>query len=549
MFANRYIGRSFLCLHVVSCRRVWIAGLPELQSSGNPYSRQTERGDGRRLESVTACEAPCRPSYHTGGSRVGLVNSVVMLKCRYRNFLLATVAALVPLWSGAQTPDWKAIDREAETTLVELIQLDTSQPAGNEILAARYLQGKLEQEGIPSRIFESAPGRASIVARVKGNGSKRPLLLLGHLDVVAVEPEQWSSDPFAGIMKDGKIFGRGAADDKGVVAGAFQILLELHRLKIPLDRDVIFLGVADEEGGGALGITYMVEKHRSAIDAEFAINEGGGGQIDPVTGKYTAFNIGTAEKTPRRARLIAHGRAGHGSVPTKDNPVGVLARAVARLFDHALPVRLNATTRMYFQRLAESAAKKEDAEVYRAILEPNPSDEVQDRLRSLNRRYYSMIRTSVVPTIIQGGYQRNVIPAEAEATLDIRALPDEDPEKLFSTLKRVMAEPGVDLIPLQVTRPAHPPAPLDGELFKTFDKVLGEAYPGALVLPSMGTGASDSAQLRAAGIPAYGFGPGRETGRSSGVHGNDEYLLLKAYHDYLRLLWQVVMEVAATKVR
>ncbi len=164
-----------------------------------------------------------------------------MLKCRYQNFLLATVAALVPLWSGAQTPDWKAVDREAEATLAGLIQIDTAQPAGNEILAARYLQAKLEREGIPSRIFESAPGRASIVARVKGNRSKRPLLLLGHLDVVAVEPEQWSFDPFAGVIKDGKIFGRGAADDKGVVAGEFQILLELHRLKIPLDRDVIFL--------------------------------------------------------------------------------------------------------------------------------------------------------------------------------------------------------------------------------------------------------------------------------------------------------------------
>ena len=469
-----------------------------------------------------------------------------MLTRRYRNFLLAVVAALVPTWGEAQSPDWNAVNREAEATLADLIRLDTSQPAGNEILAARYLQNKLEAEGIASRIFESAPGRASIVARVKGNGSKKPLLLLGHLDVVAVEAEQWSFDPFAGVVKDGKIFGRGAADDKGVVAGAFQVLLELHRLRIPVDRDVIFLGVADEEGGGALGITYMVDEHFSAIDAEFAINEGGGGQINPDTGKYTTFNIGTAEKTPRRARLIVHGRAGHGSVPTKDNPVGVLARAVAKLFDHALPVRLNDTTRLYFKRLAE-VAPEDEAEVYRAILEPDPSEEVQDKLRSLNRRYYSMIRTSVVPTIFQGGYQRNVIPTEAEATLDIRALPDEDPEKLFSTLKQVMAEPGVDLIPLEVTRPSHPPSPVDGELFKIFDKVLGELHPDALVLPSMSTGASDSAQLRAAGIHTYGFGPGREAGRASGVHGNDEYLLLEAYHDYLRLLWRVVLEVAAER--
>ncbi|MEJ6591691.1 MAG: M20/M25/M40 family metallo-hydrolase [SAR86 cluster bacterium] len=451
-------------------------------------------------------------------------------------------------WAGqiqAQVLDWRQFEADAQQTLVDLIRLDTSQPKGNEYLAANYLKQRLDVAGIASTIYEAAPGRASIVARIKGNGSQRPLLLLGHTDVVTVEPANWTFDPFSGTVKDGKIFGRGAADDKGIVAVAFEVLLALHRLQIPLDRDVIFLGVADEEGGGGLGITYMVENHLAAIDAEFALNEGGRGTIDPITGKYLSFDIGTAEKTPRRARLIAHGRAGHGSVPSRDNPVGVLSRAVARLFDTPLPMRLNETTRTFFERLAATRPEFE-AEVYRAILEPNPSMETQERLRDLNAAYFSIIRTSVVPTIFQGGYQRNVIPSSAEATLDIRALPGEDPEFLFEALRNIIQEPSVEIIPMRVTRPAHQPAPLNTPLFQAFEDVIAARHPGATVLPSLLTGATDSAQLRSVGIATYGFGPGIVIGDDNGVHGNDEYLRVAPYREYLHLIWDIVNQVAAT---
>ena len=188
-------------------------------------------------------------------------------------FLLRpTLLLLLLLPAAAQTPDWPQARQEALETLVDLVRLDTSQPEGNEILAANYLKKKLDADGIPSEIFEAKPGRASIVARVKGNGKKKPLLLLGHLDVVAVERDEWSFNPFGAVVKDGIIFGRGTGDDKGVVSGSLQVLLLLHRHKVPLDRDVIFLGVADEEAGGLAGITYLLENHREAIDAEFAIN-------------------------------------------------------------------------------------------------------------------------------------------------------------------------------------------------------------------------------------------------------------------------------------
>jgi len=370
--------------------------------------------------------------------------------------------------------------------------------------------------------------------------------LLGHTDVVTVEPENWSFDPFGGVVAEGRIFGRGAADAKSIVAASLQIMLELKRQQINLDRDIIFLGVADEEAGGTLGITYMLENHFDAISAEFAINEGGRAHIDPGNGKFTRFALGTAEKTPRRARLIASGRAGHGSVPTRDNPVAVLASAISNLHKQPLPMELNETTRSFFERLAATSPAPEAA-VYRRILEPDPPLSVQEQLRDINPAYFSIIRTSVVPTIFQGGYQRNVIPSRAEATLDIRALPGEDPEVLFETLAQIIDEPTVEIVPMKVTRPAHDPAPLTTDLFKSFEAVIGERHPGALVLPYMLTGATDSAQLRAAGIQAYGYGPGGYSGENNGVHGNDEFLRLDAFNEYLKILWYVVLEVAANR--
>lgn len=455
--------------------------------------------------------------------------------------MLIAVSAL-----GATEPDWTKAKREALEILVDLVKLDTSQPAGNEILAARYLKSRLDAEGIPSTIYESEPGRASIVARARGSGAKRPLLLLGHLDVVAVERDEWSFDPFGGEVKDGILYARGASDDKGVVTGSFQVLLELHRLKVPLDRDVIFLGVADEEDGGVLGITYLLAGHRAAIDAEFAINEAGKGVFD-LDLSYTRFEIQTAEKTPRRIDLKAAGTSGHGSIPLRDNPIGTLARAVGRLFDHEMPPRLNETTREYFRRLAEMS-DPDRAAVFRAILTENPTAEDYDRLRELSPVYHSMLRTSIVPTILQGGYLKNVIPSEARATVDIRALPDEDPERLFSLLKSVMNEPAVDLVPHPQTRPSHSPSTLSGVVFRAFETALGRLYPGVPVLPAMSTGATDSAQLRAAGIPSYGFGPARpEWDLASGIHGKDEYLYVKPFQDYVEILWNVVLEIAGTK--
>ena len=470
---------------------------------------------------------------------------------RYAQATLFCVSiGLVNAACGESAPkpiSWFKLQDRSLETLVGLIQLDTSQPAGNEHLAADYIAKRLDSADIPYKLYEPAPGRTSIVARLEGNGSKRPILLLGHTDVVTVEPENWTFDPFSGTVREGKIFGRGASDDKGIVAGSLEVLIALKEHKVPLDRDVIFLGVADEEAGGTLGITYLVENHFEDIDAEFAINEGGRGSIDPRTNRYVSFSIGTAEKTPRRARLIVDGKAGHGSVPTRDNPIGVMARAVARLFESPLPMELNETTRTLFTRLAATRPDNE-AQIYRKILEPDPSMEVQEQLRDIDPYYFSIIRTSISPTIFQGGYQRNVIPSRAEATLDIRALPGTDPEVMWEDIREIINDPSVQIEPMAVTRPAHLPAPLTTPLFNAFERIVQQEHPGAVVLPTMLTGATDSAQLRAAGVPTYGFGPGSYLGENTGVHGNDEFLRVKGFQDYVRLLWLIVNDVAATKL-
>ena len=326
--------------------------------------------------------------------------------------LIRFVAVLfTPILLGASQPDWPSVREEALEVLVDLVRLDTSQPAGNEILAARYLERRLAAEGIASRIFEPEPGRASIVARLEGSGRKRPLLLVSHLDVVAAERDAWSFDPFGGVIEDGVLYGRGAGDAKCIVAASYMTLVMLERLGVPLDRDVIFLGVADEEAGGTRGVTYLLENHRDAIDAEFAINEGGGGLFDR-DGNYSQLLVQTAEKTPRRIDLEARGLAGHGSIPKPDNAIAALARAVGKLFDHETEIRLNETTRSFFERLAEMS-RPEEAALYRKLLAGEATAEDQERMREINPYYYSMIRTSIAPTIIEGGYLRNVVPSHA----------------------------------------------------------------------------------------------------------------------------------------
>ena len=442
-------------------------------------------------------------------------------------------------------PDFGTARDEAVRILSGFIRIDTSNPPGNETKGAEYLKSILDREGIPSEIFEREPGRGNIVARLKGNGKKRPILLMGHIDVVGVERNKWTFDPFGGEVKDGFVYGRGAIDDKGMVAANLEVFLLLHRLKVPMDRDVIFLAEAGEEGTTQAGIDFMVEQHWDKIDCEFALNEGGA--ITESNGRVAYVAVATTEKVPRGFRLIARGTSGHGSMPRLDNPITHLAAAIAKVGNWQSEMRLNETTRAFFARLAK-ISPPEEAFLYAHLEDPETSTMVQEKIRAASGFYNSMLRTSIVPTIIKGGFRSNVIPAEAEATLDVRALPDEDIAKLAEAMRQLINDPAIEIVrPPDRGRPAAPPSGLQTEMFRALEKVQARLFPGAITLPQMMTGATDSAQLRAKGVQAYGVGSVITDRELATIHGNDERASTDGLGKFVEFLYRAVIDIAGAK--
>jgi acetylornithine deacetylase/succinyl-diaminopimelate desuccinylase-like protein len=470
-----------------------------------------------------------------------------------RRLCAFVVALLLGGAIGAQAPpapiDWNAQRAEVLDRYRALVRIDST--AGRETLVVNYLKAVLEAEGIPTQVFAQDPARANLVARLKGNGSKRPLLILAHTDVVPVQREKWPVDPFGAELKDGFIWGRGTKDDKPVLAANLMTMLLLKRRGVPLDRDVIFLAESAEEADSTgAGINFMVREHFDAIDAEFAITEGGGATI--TGSKVTRVSIGTAEKLPARARLVATGTAGHGSVPRVDNPLLHLAAAIDKLGRWQTPMRLNETTRVYFDRLA-SISPPDRAAIYRTLLDPKATPaalaKAQTFLQEQEPASYAMLRTSIVPTILKAGVGINVIPSEAEATLDIRALPGEDIERFFARMTEIIGDPAVKLVPIPPSRPPSPASRIDTEMYRVLEQVSQRMYPGATVMPSMSTGASDQAQLRAKGIQSYGIGPAstEEDALNYPPHGDVERLAESSLYPFVEYVWNVVTEIAARK--
>jgi acetylornithine deacetylase/succinyl-diaminopimelate desuccinylase-like protein len=467
--------------------------------------------------------------------------------------LIAVVVALLGAGAvGAQTPappDWNGLRAEILDRYRALVRIDST--PGRETLVVNYLKDVLEAEGIPTQTFALDPARANLVARLKGNGSKRPLLILAHTDVVPVQRDKWPVDPFGAVMQDGFIWGRGTKDDKPVLAANLMTMLLLKRRGVPLDRDVIFLAESAEEADTTgVGIDFMVNQHFDAIDAEFAITEGGGATIDGST--VTRVSIGTAEKRPTRARLVATGTAGHGSVPRLDNPLLHLAAALDKLGRWQAPMRLNDTTRTYFDRLAAISSPALAAR-YRTLLDPKATAAAlaaaQAYLQEHDPASYAMLRTSIVPTILKAGVGINVIPSEAEATLDIRALPGEDIERFYAQMTEIIGDPAVKLVPIPPTRPPAPASRIDTEMYRVLEQVSRRMYPRATVMPGMSTGASDQAQLRAKGIQSYGIGPAstEEDALNYPAHGDVERLAESSLYPFVEYVWNVVSEVAARK--
>jgi acetylornithine deacetylase/succinyl-diaminopimelate desuccinylase-like protein len=463
---------------------------------------------------------------------------------------IAACLALLPATLLAQDPyliDWDEIGEESINHLINLVRIDTSNPPGNETEAANYIKDALAAEGIESEMFALDPDRANLVARIPGNGSKRPILIMGHTDVVGVQAEKWDEEPFGGLRKDGWIYGRGTLDDKDNVTAGLMLMIMLKRYGVELDRDIIFLAESGEEGTPEVGINFMVEHHWDKIDAEFALAEGGGNILED-TG-VSVVGIQTAEKKPRRATLIARGTAGHGSVPRLDNPVTALAKAVAKMGTWQTEMRLNPTTRAYFDRLA-AMSEPEDAWRYRNIENPEETEAIQQYFLENYPYHYSVLRTSVVPTIVEGGFRRNVIPSEASAVLDIRMLPDEDVDAFYDKMREIIDDPNVEVVPAAIYRPESTPSPVDNEMFETLEKVAGRMYPDATVLPSMSTGATDMAQTRAKGVPSYGLGAIRsveELNSGNGAHGDNERVSEESVRQLVQFVWYTIIDIGATK--
>jgi acetylornithine deacetylase/succinyl-diaminopimelate desuccinylase-like protein len=407
----------------------------------------------------------------------------------------------------------------------------------------------LEKEGIPVEMFSIEAHRPNLVARLKGNGSKRPLLIMGHTDVVNVDPAKWTHPPFSATRAGGYVYGRGAVDDKDNVAASLMMMLLLKRMNVPLDRDVIFLAEAGEEGTTRVGIQLMAREHFPTIDAEYCLAEGGG--VTRVGGKVKYASVQTLEKIPRAIELTARGPSGHGSVPLQGNAVVRLANAVAKIGAWKAPVRLNEITRAYFQRLA-AISTPDDAARYLAVI---GSDAAKARaadayFQANEPRHAAMIRTSISPNIVQGGYRVNVIPSEAKATLDVRMLPGEDTVAFITTVRNVIGDSAITVAyAARDVRPTTAIAPLTSEAFRALERAVTRHYQ-SVTLPTMSTGATDMAYLRAKGMQCYGIGPATdiEDGpKGFAAHSDQERILETELHRFVRFKWDVVNELAGAR--
>ncbi|HLI69137.1 MAG TPA: M20/M25/M40 family metallo-hydrolase [Ktedonobacteraceae bacterium] len=436
--------------------------------------------------------------------------------------------------------DWNAVDEEVIMHLRNILRLDTRNPPGNEILAANYLRGVLEREGFECIIVGPDRERATLITRLKGDGSESPLLLMSHTDVVAVEPEKWSHDPFGAEVAEGFVYGRGALDMKNTVAMELMTMLLLKRAGVPLKRDVIFMAEADEETGGHQGAEWVVEHYPELIRAEYALNEGGGSGLE-INGRLY-YTVETAEKGSARFKIRATGDPGHGSMPHENNAIIKLAELLSKIRGKQPPVHFTATLRGYIEGLA-SAQPPRVAEALRSVLADEATASAAiDTLpidESLKRELHAMARNTIAPTILQAGSQINVIPSEAIAYLDSRILPGQTLEGYRKELRAIFGPNcEIEFVDPSIALEADPASPL----FETIKEVLSEYAPEATVVPTLLTGGTDAKHVSKLGTRVYGFSPELYSGWNgwNGVHGHDERISVRAMQWGTRVMYEVV---------
>jgi acetylornithine deacetylase/succinyl-diaminopimelate desuccinylase-like protein len=467
-----------------------------------------------------------------------------------RRLLPLLVSILAPsLLSAQRAPqpvrpvDWNALRDETARVLAEYLRIDTTNPPGNEIAGARFLKAILEKEGIEAQILDTTElgaGRANLYARFRGDGSKKAVALVHHMDVVPVDPRYWSVPPFSGLMKDGYVWGRGAYDMKGFGVVHLMALIALKRSGVPLTRDVVFIANADEELGST-GAKVFVERHPELLrDVEYLMTEGGENPVRAGTLEY--YGIGVAEKRTFWQRLTVHGTPSHASRPTPQNPVPRLVAAVDRIAKYETPIHVTPGVDKYFRDISRNYQGEQRAwlsNVAAAVNDPRA------RAWILSDVYWNAIlRSTISLTGLAGSNKTNVIPAEASAVLDIRLLPDEDPARFLETLKQIAGDTAVHF---ETLLPPKTPLenPVSTDLFRAIERAARERTPGAMVTTPMMTAATDRPTYRALGIVTYGFDPFRVAPEEvqRGMHGNDERLSVENVGFGVKYMYDVLRYV------
>jgi acetylornithine deacetylase/succinyl-diaminopimelate desuccinylase-like protein len=464
---------------------------------------------------------------------------------------LALLSFLVPAAVAAQARapvprrpiDWPALDREGLTLLRDYLRVNSTNPPGNELEAARFLRDFLAKQGIEAQILDTAElgaGRANLYARVKGNGSKRAIALVHHIDVVPATASTWSAPPFSGTLRDGFVYGRGALDMKSEGIAQLLAVVALKRGGVPLTRDLVIIANADEEWGSTGALTFA-ERHADLLrDVEFLFTEGGSNSVVNDTVRFRG--IGVSEKRTFWQRLTVRGTPSHGSRPTKDNPVPRLVAALDRLARYETPLHVTPGVDRYFRDISRDHPGEHGRwlqNVSRALEDPRAREWILSDLY-----WNAILRNTISLTGLQGSNKTNVIPPEASAEVDIRLLPDQNPDSVLATLKAVVADTAVQFTPLIV-----PKAPFESatntDFFHALERVSHERDPGAFVTSTMLTGATDRPMYRRLGIQVYGVDPFRtnDVDRQRGVHGNDERIGVADFQSGVRFLYDVLRYV------
>ncbi len=452
------------------------------------------------------------------------------------------VAALLLLCvPAAQAADPHA--QLAREIFRELIEIDTTDGRGDNTAAAEAMARRLREVGFPAedvRVLIPHPKKGNLVARLRGSGARKPLLLLAHLDVVEARREDWSFDPFRFLEQDGHYYGRGSSDDKAMAAIFTANVIRMKQEGYRPDRDLILALTADEEGGDWNGVDYLLREHRPLIDAAYGLNEGGRGQLRD--GKRVANVVQTSEKVYLSFRLEARDSGGHSSIPRPGNPIYRLAAALGRVAAFSFPVRTTETTRLYFERLAASQPEPLASAMRGAArVPPDPSAVA---ILSETPLYNSTLRTTCVATRLGGGHADNALPQTASALVNCRTHPDDPADWVRQTLVEVVADAQVSVMPVGDVRPS-PSSPLTPEFLGAVESISSAMWPGVPALPTLSTGATDSIYLRGAGIPMYGVSGIFGDIDDVRAHGRDERLLVNSFHEGREFLYRLVKALSS----